>query len=181
MSVPNAITLARIALIPVFLTYMHQEWRVVALVIFCVAAATDFIDGYLARKMGQVSNFGKIMDPLADKLLVLAALVSFAAEGKMAVWVVVTVLAREFLINALRIVAAKEGSVLAAGFSGKTKTVVQMTCVITVLSLDAGVKVFPSLVSPITLTLIASWLIAAVTVWSGLDYLIRHRTLFKLK
>ena len=84
-------------------------------------------------------------------------------------------LAREFLISALRIVAAKEGTVLGAGLSGKIKTVVQITCIITILAIDAGVKVFPSL----PVVLIASWLIAAVTVWSGVDYLIRHRNLFK--
>jgi CDP-diacylglycerol--glycerol-3-phosphate 3-phosphatidyltransferase len=178
LSLPNAITLARIALVPVFLFYMSIDWRVAALVVFSVAAATDFIDGYLARRMGQVSNFGKIMDPLADKLLVLAALVAFVADGKIAVWVVVTVLSREFLISALRIVAAKEGTVLGADVSGKIKTVVQITCIITVLAFDAGVRVLPSLQAT---TITASWLIASVTVWSGVDYLIRHRTLFKMK
>ena len=177
MTLPNAITLMRIMLVPVFLSYVNLDWRVVALVIFCIAAATDFIDGYLARKMGQVSNFGKIMDPVADKLLVLAALVSFVAEGKMAVWVVITVLAREFLISALRIVAAKEGVVIAADISGKIKTVVQITCIITILAADAGVKVFPPSVD---INFYAAWLIAAVTVWSGFDYLVRHRSLLAM-
>jgi CDP-diacylglycerol--glycerol-3-phosphate 3-phosphatidyltransferase/cardiolipin synthase len=175
LTLPNAITLARVALVPVFLICMSLDWRVAALVVFSVAAATDFVDGYLARKMMQVTNFGKIMDPLADKLLVLAALVYFAAEGTAAVWVVVTVLAREFLVSALRIAAASEGTVLAADLSGKIKTVTQIFCVIAILSPWAGIYILPSL----TLRLFAAWLIAAVTVWSGIDYLVRHRTLFR--
>ena len=172
---PNLITIMRIALIPVFMACMSSGWRVAALVIFSVASATDFIDGYLARRMGQITTFGKIIDPLADKLLVLAALAYFIREETVAVWVVVVVLAREFIISSLRTVAASAGTVLAAGLSGKIKTAVQIGCVITILTPWHMTELWPSF----PLFSLASWLMAAVTVWSGLDYLIRHRTLFK--
>ncbi|MDR0325837.1 MAG: CDP-diacylglycerol--glycerol-3-phosphate 3-phosphatidyltransferase [Oscillospiraceae bacterium] len=175
MTIANVVTIARIGLVPVFLVYMGMDWRVAALVIFSVAAATDFIDGYLARRMGQVTNFGKIMDPLADKLLVLVALICFIREGTAPVWVVAVVLAREFLVSALRIVAASEGKVLAADFSGKVKTVVQIFGAIAILTPWYNIELWPSF----ALHTLASWLIAAVTVWSGLDYLVRHRALFK--
>jgi CDP-diacylglycerol--glycerol-3-phosphate 3-phosphatidyltransferase len=174
--IPNIITLARIGLVPVFMLCMGSEWRIAALVIFSVASATDFVDGYLARKMGLVTNFGKVMDPLADKLLILAALIYFVREETVAVWVVVVVLGREFIISTLRIVAASAGTVLGADLSGKVKTVVQIFCVIAILTvwhqqeLFAGVRICD----------LASWIMAAVTAWSGLDYLIRHWSAIKM-
>ncbi|MCL1808070.1 MAG: CDP-diacylglycerol--glycerol-3-phosphate 3-phosphatidyltransferase [Oscillospiraceae bacterium] len=168
--IPNIITLARIALVPVFMVLMGMELRVAALVIFSVASATDFVDGYLARKMGQVTNFGKVMDPLADKLLVLAALIYFVRENTVAVWVVVVVLGREFIISTLRIVAASAGKVLGADLSGKIKTVVQIFGVIAILSPWYRQELWPA----VTIYTLSSWIMAFVTVWSGIDYLIRH-------
>jgi CDP-diacylglycerol--glycerol-3-phosphate 3-phosphatidyltransferase/cardiolipin synthase len=178
LNIPNIITLARIALVPVFMACMGGGWRVAALAVFCAASATDFIDGYLARKMGLVTNFGKIMDPLADKLLILAALIYFVLEQTVAVWVVVVVLGREFIISSLRMVAAASGIALSADLSGKIKTVVQIFCVISILTAWHRTEILPS----VALCDFASWIMAAVTAWSGVDYLVRHRSLFmKLK
>ena len=174
MTVPNIITMTRIALIPVFMICMETEWRIAALVIFAAAAATDFLDGYLARRMGQITNFGKIIDPLADKLLVLAALVYFVREGTVAVWVAVLVLARELVIGSLRAVAASRGTVIAADLSGKIKTVTQIFCVCAILTPWFATELFASF----ALCDLAAWLIAIVTAWSGIDYLTRHRALF---
>jgi CDP-diacylglycerol--glycerol-3-phosphate 3-phosphatidyltransferase len=180
--IPNIITLSRVALIPVFMLCMSMAWghegngwRIAALVIFSVASATDFVDGFLARRMGLVTNFGKIIDPLADKLLVLTALAYFIREETVAVWVVVVVLAREFLVSALRIVAAAGGKVLAADLSGKIKTVTQIFCSIAILTVWHRAELFPSF----ALHDLSSWIIAAVTVWSGFDYMIRHRSVFR--
>jgi CDP-diacylglycerol--glycerol-3-phosphate 3-phosphatidyltransferase len=182
--IPNIITLSRVALIPVFMICMGMAWtaegngwRIAALVVFSVAAATDFVDGFLARKMKLVTNFGKILDPLADKLLVLTALVYFIAEGTVAVWMVVVVLAREFLVSALRIVAAAGGRVLAADMSGKIKTVVQIFCAIAILTVWHRTELFPSF----ALYDLAAWIMVGVTVWSGVDYMIRHRSVFREK
>jgi CDP-diacylglycerol--glycerol-3-phosphate 3-phosphatidyltransferase len=176
------ITTARVCLVPVFMACMSMDravegngWRIAALVIFSVASATDFADGFLARRMGLVTNFGKIIDPLADKLLILAALVYFIREGSVAVWVVVVVLAREFFISALRIVAASEGRVLAADLSGKVKTVTQIFSVIAILTVWHRVEMFPA----VAICDFASWVIVAVTVWSGVDYMVRHRAIIK--
>jgi CDP-diacylglycerol--glycerol-3-phosphate 3-phosphatidyltransferase len=177
--IPNIITLTRVALVPVFMVCMGfawtagtNGWRIAALVIFSVASATDFVDGFLARRMKQVTNFGKILDPLADKLLVLTALAYFIREGSVAVWVVVVVMAREFLVSALRIVAASGGKVLAADISGKVKTVVQIFCCIAILTVWHRAELFPNF----ALCDLASWIMVAVTVWSGVDYMIRHRS-----
>jgi CDP-diacylglycerol--glycerol-3-phosphate 3-phosphatidyltransferase len=153
---------------------MSNGWRIAALVVFSVASATDFIDGYLARRMGLITNFGKIMDPLADKLLILAALIYFVKEETVAVWVVVVILGREFTISSLRMVAASEGTALGADLSGKIKANVQVFCVIAILTVWHRVELFPG----VELCAFASWLMALVTAWSGLDYLVRRRSLF---
>jgi CDP-diacylglycerol--glycerol-3-phosphate 3-phosphatidyltransferase len=174
--IPNIITLARIGFVPVFMACMGSGWRVAALVIFSFASATDFVDGYLARRMGLVTNFGKVMDPLADKLLVMTALIYFVREETVAVWVVVVVLGREFIISTLRIVAGSAGNVLGADLSGKIKTVVQIFGVIAVLS----PWYMQGLWQNVTVSTLSSWIMAAVTVWSGADYLIRHWPAIKL-
>jgi CDP-diacylglycerol--glycerol-3-phosphate 3-phosphatidyltransferase len=150
-------------------------WRIAALVVFSVASATDFVDGFLARRMGLITNFGKIMDPLADKLLILSALVYFVREETMAAWVVALVLGREFIISALRIVAASSGNILGADLSGKIKTNVQIFSVIAILTVWHKAELF----SAVALCDLASWIMAAVTVWSGVDYIVRHRSVIK--
>ncbi len=172
MTIPNRITLMRIALVPVFMVCMGFGWRVAALAVFAVAGVSDQLDGYLARKMGQITNIGKILDPLADKLLVLAALICFLDEQTSAAWVVAVVVARELIISSLRVLAAAAGTVMAADWSGKVKTTVQVLCIIVILT-----PWHLTYIGPIRLCDLAAWLIAAVTVWSGTDYLVRNRKL----
>ena len=129
MNTPNKLTLVRILLIPVFLILLYCPFpgnRYVALGIFIVASLTDALDGHLARSRGQITDFGKFMDPLADKLLVIAAMLYFVEQWQMPAWVLLLVIAREFAVTALRLVAVDNGRVIAAGIAGKVKTVVTM-------------------------------------------------------
>jgi CDP-diacylglycerol--glycerol-3-phosphate 3-phosphatidyltransferase len=133
LNLPNTLTMARIVMIPLFLWFLDKAtprdcfW---AAIVFTVAAITDLLDGYLARRMGIVSVLGKFLDPLADKLIVMASLVWMVPMGRIPGWAVVLLLAREFTINGLRSIAASEGVVIAAGQDGKTKTALQMIGII---------------------------------------------------
>jgi len=132
LNAPNAITLARIAMIPVFLWFTFHESRVdsfVAAVIYAVTGTTDFLDGWIARKKGLVTLIGKFLDPLADKLVVMAALVMLVHLGRVAAWVVIVVMAREFIVTGLRSIAMSEGLVIAAGQEGKSKTAFQVAAI----------------------------------------------------
>jgi CDP-diacylglycerol---glycerol-3-phosphate 3-phosphatidyltransferase len=132
LNAPNAITLARIAMIPVFLWFTWRESRVdsfVAAMIYAVTGATDFLDGWIARKKGLVTVIGKFLDPLADKLIVMAALVMLVHLGRVAAWVVIVVMAREFIVTGLRTIAMSEGVVIAAGQEGKSKTAFQVASI----------------------------------------------------
>lgn len=132
MNLPNKITMLRIVLIPFFVFFMLTELvpysKYIAAAVFIIASLTDTLDGYLARKYGLVSNFGKFMDPLADKLLVCSALVCFVAipDNPMPAWVVIVIISRDFIISGFRLVASDAGVVIAASWWGKIKTVVQM-------------------------------------------------------
>ena len=148
MTTANKITLTRIAMIPFFIYFAAQpmlnveEYKVgifsfptctlIALILFCVASFTDFLDGYVARKYNQVTDFGKFVDPLADKLLVSSALILFVEQKAMAGWMVCVILARELIITSLRVVAANKGVVLAATWTGKVKTCVQIGGIIVI-------------------------------------------------
>lgn len=170
MTTANKITLARIALIPIFVVFALMQTPVcdlTALILFCLASFTDFLDGYIARKYNQVTDFGKFVDPLADKLLVTAALVIFVGHGQMASWMVFIILAREFIITSLRNVAAAKGQVMAAAWSGKVKTCVQIAGIIAIF-LDAGV------LGGTVITPAAGWIMTIVTLYSGYDYLHRN-------
>jgi CDP-diacylglycerol--glycerol-3-phosphate 3-phosphatidyltransferase len=129
---PNLITLARIGMIPVFLWFTWRESRVdsfVGAMIYAVTGATDFLDGWIARKKGLVTVIGKFLDPLADKLIVMAALVMLVHLGRVAAWVVIVVMAREFIVTGLRTIAMSEGIVIAAGQEGKSKTAFQVASI----------------------------------------------------
>lgn len=141
MTTANKITLVRIAMIPFFVIFALMDgvgFQIAALVLFCAASFTDFLDGYIARKYNQVTDFGKFVDPLADKLLVTAALVIFVGQGLMASWMVFIILAREFIITSLRNVAAAKGQVMAAAWSGKVKTCVQIAGIILIFLIVIG-------------------------------------------
>jgi CDP-diacylglycerol--glycerol-3-phosphate 3-phosphatidyltransferase len=132
LNTPNAITLVRIAMIPVFLWFTWRESRVdsfVAAIIYAVTGTTDFLDGWIARKKGLVTVIGKFLDPLADKLVVMSALVMLVHLGRVAAWVVIVVMAREFIVTGLRTIAMSEGIVIAAGQEGKSKTAFQVAAI----------------------------------------------------
>ncbi len=181
MTAANWITLSRIMLIPLFMVSMSSAWpysSIIALTIFIIASLTDGIDGYVARKFNQVTTFGKFMDPLADKLLVAAAIIYFVQDGKMAAWAAIIIITREFVVTSLRMVAAAEGVVIAAGMSGKIKTTVQIACIVFLLTPLYSATIASS---QVTWGNVVVWIMVAVTVWSGIDYLVSHKDLIKAK
>ena len=170
MTTASKITLVRVALIPVYMVLMllsanGTDWlRWAAVAVFVLASISDFLDGYIARHYTQVSDFGKFHDPLADKLLVTACMMIFAGWGRMPSWVVFIVIAREFAISGLRMVAASNGTVIAAGWSGKIKTSCTMVGLIAMM-------VIPNVP---TLDLIVSIVILVTTVYSGVEYFCKN-------
>ena len=180
MTTASKITLARIALIPFFIAAAMMDFvghNYVALAIFIVAALTDSLDGYVARHYNQVSTFGKFIDPLADKLLVFAALLIFVENGQMVSWACMIVIAREFAVTGLRLVAMEDGTVIAAGTSGKVKTALSMVCICIML---LPIHDF-ALVSWLSVDEICVALIVLVTVYSGIDYFVANKTAFNTK
>ena len=128
-NLPNQLTIARVCAIPLFIVLLLMGFRVAATIVFLAAALTDMLDGKIARKYNLVTNFGKLMDPLADKLLTMSAFVCLVELGDIPGWMVIVILGREFIITGMRQVAAAEGIVIAAGWSGKIKTVCQMVAI----------------------------------------------------
>jgi len=180
MTTANKITLIRVFLIPVFLVLCltefshHYLW---ALIVFAVASITDFIDGQIARRYNQVTTFGKFVDPLADKLLVISAMLIFTQFGFMHSVCTFIIVARELIITSLRILAMGEGVVMAAGISGKIKTFTQMVLIIVIfLSIDLLPTLAPAF-NVVLFSNILSGVMAAVTLWSGMDYLWKSRDL----
>lgn len=171
MNLPNKITMLRVLLIPFFVVFMLLPGipyaPYIAAVIFVVASLTDTLDGYLARKYELVSNFGKFMDPLADKLLVCSALICLVAVGSIPAWVVIVIISREFIISGFRLVASDAGVVIAASWWGKVKTVVQMIMSV-VLIIDFNNPVM-NVVEQILI-----YLALLLTVVSLVDYLIKN-------
>ena len=170
MTTASKITLIRVAFIPAFVVMMYlsgggvNAWQWAAFAIFVLASVTDFVDGYIARKYAQVSDFGKFLDPLADKLLVISAMVMLCQWGRMPAWALLIVLTREFAVTGLRLVAVGKGNVIAAGWSGKVKTASTM------IGLCCQIA-FPTV----------SWLdnvvvciIVITTVYSGIEYFVQN-------
>ncbi|RCW70651.1 CDP-diacylglycerol--glycerol-3-phosphate 3-phosphatidyltransferase [Saliterribacillus persicus] len=184
MNIPNRITLSRIMLIPIFILFLSlpYDWGTVSLgevsiplthliatIIFIVASATDWIDGHYARKHNLVTNLGKFLDPMADKLLVSAAFILLVAMDAAAAWIVIIIISREFAVTGLRLVAAGEGLVLAAGSMGKLKTVLQIAAIILLL-----LQNFPFNFIGIPVDTIVLYLAMIVTVVSGYDYFAKN-------
>ena len=165
----NKITLLRIALIPVFLVLAYLDYRWPALIVFILASLSDLLDGYIARHYHQITNFGKFMDPLADKMLVLAAMCFFVEKGQMPGWVMALVLFREFAVSGLRLVAAEQNRVIAAAWSGKVKTTCTMVglCFMMVFGKYEAMNIF------------VSFVILATTVYSGIEYFNKNRDVFR--
>ena len=165
----NKITIARIALIPVFLVLCYTNHRIAATVVFILASLSDLLDGYIARHYNQISNFGKFMDPLADKMLVLSAMCFLVEKGQMPGWVVAVVLFREFAVSGLRLVAAERQRVIAAAWSGKIKT----TCTMVGLCFVLVFTQYP------WLNMLVSAVIMITTIYSGVEYFMKNKDVFK--
>ena len=172
MNLPNKLTILRVILIPFFVVFMlfditgaADKW--IALVIFCVASLTDMLDGKIARKYNLVTNFGKFMDPLADKLLVCTALICLTSMNRLNVIVILVIIAREFIISGFRLVASDNGIVIAASYWGKFKTVSQMALII-VLIMDLG-GVWNVVGTVLT------WVALLLTVVSLIDYIAKNK------
>jgi len=153
------------------LSHVPNMW--LALVIFSIASITDAVDGYVARKYGLVTNFGKLVDPLADKLLVSAAIIAFVGSGALPAWAVILLISREFYVSGLRLLAVEQGIVLAASGGAKFKTAAQITLVIYIL-LPIGLFSFDWLVT------IILWVTIVASVWSAVDYTIKNKGVFKI-
>lgn len=176
MNLPNKLTMMRIVLVPVFMIALLLEFYYAALVIFCVAAITDFFDGYLARKHNLVSSFGKIMDPLADKLLVFSALICFIQLEKVSVWAPIIIIAREFFVTSMRVVAVSKGKVIAASWWGKVKTNVQLFALIGAMLIYALGRIIPR---GDEFAAILIWLSALFTIASWVAYVRENITVFE--
>ena len=171
MNTANKLTLARVVAIPLFIVlpywdFPHHLW--VALGVFILASITDFVDGYVARHYNQITDFGKFMDPLADKLLVMSAMAWFVEAGWMPAWAFFIVIARELAVTGMRLVAVEQGRVIAAGKSGKVKTASTMVGICLMLA-------FPT--EP--LILICTIVILVTTVYSGVEYFVQNRDVFR--
>ncbi len=178
MNLPNKLTLLRVILIPFFVVFLLTDFvpyhYLIALVIFIVASLTDMADGKIARKYNLITNFGKFMDPLADKLLVCSAMICLIPLGQLAAWIVVIIIAREFIISGFRLIASDNGVVIAASYWGKFKTTFQMMMVI-VLILELQ---FPNVVFH-WLGVILTWVALALTVISLIDYIVKNKDVLK--
>lgn len=178
MNLPNKLTILRVILIPFFVAFLLDAFclpgsKWIALIIFIVASVTDALDGNIARKYNLVTNFGKFMDPLADKLLVCSALIAFVDMDMMPTWIVMIIIAREFIISGFRLVASDNGIVIAAGIWGKLKTVCQMVMII-VLIADLG-GIFD------TIGTVLIWLSLLLTLVSLVDYLYTNRQVLSMQ
>ena len=167
MNTANKLTLTRVVMIPLFLVILYWDFpfhQYVALAVFVLASATDFVDGYIARHYDQVTDFGKFMDPLADKVLVMAAMLWFVEAGRFPAWALLIVIVREFAVTALRLVAVEGGRVIAAGWSGKVKTASTMVCIVIMLALHFA-----------ALDWVCVAVIVVTTVYSGIEYFIKNK------
>lgn len=176
MNLANKITIVRVFMIPLFLVCFYMDFPysdLYAAAIFVIASLTDTLDGYIARRYNMITDFGKFVDPLADKLLVTAAIVSLVDFGLMIPWIAVCILAREFIVTALRTLAASGGKIIAASWWGKIKTIIQMIG-ITILLLLPNLTLF----DPTVVIVFINYLMGIITIWSGVDYMAKNWYLF---
>ena len=170
----NKITVMRIILVPVFMLLLYLGCTYWALAVYIIACLSDFVDGRIARKYNQVTDFGKFMDPLADKMLVLAAMCYFVDNGLMAGWVVALVLLREFGVSGLRLLAVEQGTVIAAAWSGKIKTFITMAALGILIIVSEPWVPFKDVIPPV-----CSALIVISTLYSGAEYFVKNASVFK--
>ena len=170
MTTASKITLLRVAMIPAFMVLMYLSggtagvWMYSALAVFIIASITDFIDGEIARKCNQITDFGKFLDPLADKLLTIAAMCMFCEWGKFPAWALMLVLTREFAVTGLRLIAAPKGNVIAAGWSGKVKTASTMV----------GLCVWMAFPENAMISMLVIGVIVVTTLYSGIEYFVQN-------
>lgn len=170
MTTASKFTLARVAMIPAYMLTMYLSggesgvWMYISLAIFIVASLTDFVDGYIARHYNQTTDFGKFLDPLADKLLTIAAMSMFCEWGIFPAWALMIVLTREFAVSGLRMVASQKGNVIAAGWSGKVKTASTMVGLCIMMAMP-GIEI---------MNWIVIFVIVATTVYSGVEYFVQN-------
>lgn len=189
MNLANRITLARIFLVPIIMFFLLVSFnlpelrfggfsitynQIIAALIFIVAASTDGLDGYIARSRKMVTNLGKLLDPLADKLLVAAVLISLVEMQRLDAWIAVVIISREFAITGLRQVALLEGKVVAASAWGKWKTGIQITMIVALL-----LNNFPFYFIGVPFDLISTWAAAIITVYSGIDYFVKNKNVIE--
>lgn len=185
MNLANRITVVRIFLVPVMVFFMLIKLdlpqiefmdfsitynQIIAALIFIIAASTDGLDGYIARKRKIVTNLGKLLDPLADKLLIAAVLISLVGMGKLDAWIAIVIISREFAVTGLRQIALLDGSVMAASKWGKWKTGAQITAIIALM-----LNNFPFAFINFRFDLVATWIAVLITIWSGVDYFIKNK------
>ena len=171
MNLPNKLTIARVIMIPFFVLFLliglggaASKW--IALAIFIIASLTDLLDGHIARKYNLVTNFGKFMDPLADKLLVCAAMICLVEMGRLPAWIVIVIISREFIISGFRLIASDNGRVIAASYWGKFKTTFQMLMICLMIADIAQIAV---------VTAAVMWIALVLTVVSLVDYLVKNK------
>mgnify|MGYP000531720037 CR=1 FL=1 len=177
MNLPNKLTVLRVIMVPFFVFFMltgvggaANKW--IALIIFCVASLTDMLDGKIARARNLVTNFGKFMDPLADKLLVCSAMICMIPLGKLQAWFVIVIIAREFIISGFRLVASDNGIVIAASWWGKSKTISQMIMIILLIADIPALSV---------LNTVLIWVALILTVVSLIDYLVKNKNVLSMQ
>ena len=174
MNLPNKLTMFRVILIPFFVLFMlvditsADNW--IALAIFIIASLTDLLDGKIARKYNLVTNFGKFMDPLADKLLVCSALICLVAMDRIPAWMTIVIIAREFIISGFRLIASDNGVVIAASYWGKFKTTFQMVMICLLIADIEAIAV---------LTAVIMWIAVLLTIISLIDYLVKNKDVMK--
>lgn len=178
MNTPNKLTIARMIIVPFLVIFLLTGWggeanRYISLTLFVVASVTDWFDGYLARKNNLVTNFGKFMDPLADKLLVCSAMICMIDLKRLSAWFVIIIIAREFIISGFRLIAAENGIVIAANYWGKFKTASQMIMIIFLILHFDGIFVI--------LEQIFIWLSLALTIISLITYIWQNRTVLSMQ
>ena len=178
MNTPNKLTIARMIIVPFLVIFLLTGWggeanRYISLTLFVVASVTDWFDGYLARKNNLVTNFGKFMDPLADKLLVCSAMTCMIDLKRLPAWFVIIIIAREFIISGFRLIAAENGIVIAANYWGKFKTASQMIMIILLILHFDGIFVI--------LEQIFIWLSLALTIISLITYIWQNRTVLSMQ
>lgn len=188
MNLPNKITVARIFLIPVIILFLLVDFsfgrfevsgnvvtvsEIIAAAIFVIAASTDGLDGYIARKRQLVTDLGKLLDPLADKLLIAAALISLVEMGRLGAWMAIIIISREFAVTGLRLIAVENGDVIAASKLGKWKTISQIVAIVALM-----LNNFPFMYVSFPFAQWMIWLAVIMTVWSGVDYFVKNKQVF---